>query len=196
MPNIHKAALLNSVREQVGELHKLAGSNSLFSVGDDLARLYLRYSKVHPDGRTFFGLRDVDLRELAGHNSYICFFVDDGSAPLFVPYADFEELFQHAEPASDGQYKAQLNRPTPLVRRVAAAAGPRSWRVANGKYWPRCVYSRWGLSVRIPARAWRGESYDLGHLRCTCPQYIHNAKKLSSTHSVVTWVHIPAKKHP
>ena len=42
MPNVHKAALLNSVREQVGDLHKLAGSNSLFIVGDDLARLYLR----------------------------------------------------------------------------------------------------------------------------------------------------------
>ncbi len=108
MPNIHKAALLNSVQEKAGDLHKLPGSNSLFIVGDDLARLYLRYSKVHPDGRTFFGLRDVDLRELAGHNSYICFFMDDGSAPLFVPYADFEELFHQAEPANDGQYKVQL----------------------------------------------------------------------------------------
>ncbi len=108
MPNIHKASLLRSVGELVGELHKLAGSNSLFSIGDDLARLYLRYSKVHPGGRTFFGLRDIDLRELAGHNSYICFYLDDGSAPLFVPYADFEELFHNAQPADDGQYKVQL----------------------------------------------------------------------------------------
>ncbi len=108
MPNPHKAALLKAVAEQVGELHKLAGSNSLFSVGDDLARIYFRYSKVHANGRTFFGLRDVDLRELAGHNSYICFFLDDGSSPLFVPYADFEELFHQTEPAADGQYKVQL----------------------------------------------------------------------------------------
>ena len=108
MSNIHKTALLRSIEERVGNLHKLAGSNSLFAVGDHHARLYLRYSKVHPDGRTFFGLRDVDLRELAGHNSYICFIVDDGSAPLLVPYADFEELFHGAEPANDGQFKAQL----------------------------------------------------------------------------------------
>jgi hypothetical protein len=108
MPNIHKADLLNSVRQRVGELHKLPGSNSLFSVGDDLARLYFRYSKVHSDGRTFFGLRDVDLRQLGGQNSYICFFVDDASPPLFIPYADFEEIFHGAEVASDGQYKVQL----------------------------------------------------------------------------------------
>ena len=108
MSNVHKAAILKSVRERVGELHKLAGSNSLFAVGDNLARVYLRYSKVHSGGRTFFGLRDVDLRKLAGHNSYICFYLDDGSTPLFVPYADFEELFHNAAPANDGQYKVQL----------------------------------------------------------------------------------------
>jgi hypothetical protein len=34
--------------------------------------------------------------------------LDDGSEPLFVPYADFEEIFQSAETASDGQYKVQL----------------------------------------------------------------------------------------
>ena len=108
MPNIHKANLLKSLKASVGELHKLPGSNSLFSVGEDLARLYLRYSKVHPDGRTFFGLREVDLRELGGHNSYICFLLDDASDPILVPYADFEEIFHGAEVASDGQYKVQL----------------------------------------------------------------------------------------
>src|SRR5208337_591811 len=28
--------------------------------------------------------------------------------PLFVPYADFEEVFHNAQPAKDGQFKAQL----------------------------------------------------------------------------------------
>lgn len=108
MSNVHKAAILKSVGERVGELHKLARINSLFAVGDNLARVYLRYSKVHSGGRTFFGLRDIDLRELAGHNSYFCFYLDDGSAPLFLPFADFEELFHNAQPADDGQYKVQL----------------------------------------------------------------------------------------
>ncbi len=108
MPNIHKVQLLQAITDRVGRLHKLPESNSLFSVGQDSARLYLRYSKKHPRGEAFFGLREIDLRELAGHNSFICFFFDDGSQPLFVPYADFEEIFHGSEAASDGQYKVQI----------------------------------------------------------------------------------------
>jgi hypothetical protein len=77
-------------------------------LGDDAARVYIRYSKVHPRGRAFFGLRDVDLRQLEGHNSFLCFLLDDGSAPVFAPYADFEEIFRIAQVAEDGQYKVQL----------------------------------------------------------------------------------------
>ena len=76
--------------------------------GDESARVYFRYSRVHPRGRTFFGLRQVDLRQLEGHNSYLCFIRDDGSPPVFAPYVDFEEVFAHAAPARDGQYKVQL----------------------------------------------------------------------------------------
>jgi hypothetical protein len=100
--------LLATLRERFGELRKLEGSESLFALGDDAARLYIRYSRVHPGGRTFFGLRDVDLRQLEGHNSFLCFLFDDGSAPVFVPYADFEEIFRNAQVAEDGQYKVQL----------------------------------------------------------------------------------------
>jgi len=89
-------------------VRKLTGSESLFVVGNEAARIYFRYSKVHEGGRTFFGLRQVDLRQLEGHNSYLCFLMDDKSPPIFVPYADFEEVFANAEPARDGQYKAQL----------------------------------------------------------------------------------------
>lgn len=36
--------------------------------------------------------------------------MDDDSTPLFLPYADFEEVFRGAATASDGQYKVQLFR--------------------------------------------------------------------------------------
>lgn len=108
MPNIYKANILEVLRKRFGELHKIEGSQSLFKLGNDAARIYIRYSKVHPGGRTFFGLRQVDLHQLEGHNSFLCFLLDDGSPPLFVTYADFEEVFRSAEPAKDGQYKVQL----------------------------------------------------------------------------------------
>lgn len=108
MPNIYKANVLEVLRKRFGELQKIEGSQSLFKLGTDAARIYLRYSKVHPRGRTFFGLREVDLRQLEGHNSFLCFLLDDGSAPLFIPYADFEEVFRSAQIARDGQYKVQL----------------------------------------------------------------------------------------
>lgn len=108
MPNIHKSGVLEMLRRRYGELHKVPGSESLFRLGDDAARIYIRYSRVHPGRRTFFGLREVDLRQLEGHNSFLCFLLDDGSPPLFVPYADFEEIFRCAPTAKDGQYKVQL----------------------------------------------------------------------------------------
>jgi len=80
----------------------------MFVVGNDEARVYLRYSKIHSGSHAFFGLRQADLRELEGRNSFLCFFTNDGSPPIFVPYADFEEVFRSAEVAGDGQYKVQL----------------------------------------------------------------------------------------
>ena len=108
MPNVYKADALEELRRRFGQLRRLSGSQSLFSMGDEAARIYVRYSKIHDGGRTFFGLRDVDLRQLEGHNAFICFLRDDGTPPVFVPFADFEEVFRHAEPAKDGQYKVQL----------------------------------------------------------------------------------------
>jgi hypothetical protein len=108
MANPHKAKVLDELRRRFGEVRKVTGSESLFIIGDEAARIYFRYSKVHPHGRTFFGLREVDLRQLEGHNSYLCFLLDNDSPPLFLPYADFEEVFHGAQPAGDGQYKAQL----------------------------------------------------------------------------------------
>ncbi len=53
-------------------------------------------------------MREIDLRSLQGQNSFICLLVDDGSPPLFLPFSDFEQIFDLAQPASDGQYKAHL----------------------------------------------------------------------------------------
>lgn len=108
MANPHKTRLLGILRERFGELRKMAGSQSLFSLGDDAAVIYVRYSKIHDAGRSFFGLRQSDLRQLEGRNSFLCLLLDDGSQPLLIPYADFEEIFHNASPASDGQYKVQL----------------------------------------------------------------------------------------
>src|ERR1039458_9946499 len=107
MANAYKSQVIESLRQRFGETRKLKGSESLLVVGDEAARIYFRYSRVYPGGRTFFGLREVDLRQLEGHNSYLCFLSDDGSPPLFVPYADFEEVFHNAETAKDGQYKSE-----------------------------------------------------------------------------------------
>jgi hypothetical protein len=108
MANVGKMEVLESFRQRFGDVRAIKGSRSLFSIANDGARVYFRYSKVHPRGRAFFGLRDVDLRELEGRNAYLIFMLDDGTPPLFIPYADFEEVFRLAECASDGQYKAQL----------------------------------------------------------------------------------------
>lgn len=109
MANAHKVRLLDAIRQRFGDYRKLPGSQSLFTLGDDAAVIYIRYSKVHELGRTFFGLRSSDLRQLEGRNSFICFLLDSGAPPVFVPYADFEEVFRSAAPADDGQYKVQLS---------------------------------------------------------------------------------------
>ena len=108
MANLQKAKVLEILRKRFGEVRQVKGSQSLFVVGKEAARIYFRYSKVHARGRTFFGLREADLRQLGGHNAFLCFLLGGDSAPLFGPYADFEAVFHNALPAKDGQYKAQL----------------------------------------------------------------------------------------
>jgi len=119
MANPYKSQVIELLRKRFGEIRKIKGSESLFVVGDEAARVYFRYSKLYPGGRTFFGLREVDLRQLEGHNAYLCFLLDDGSPPLFLPYADFEEVFHNAETAKDGQYKVQLYKDGGLQLYVA-----------------------------------------------------------------------------
>ena len=133
MANLSKIKVLDDLRERFGEVRKIKGSESLFVIGDEAARIYFRYSKIHPDGRTFFGLREVDLRQLEGQNSYLCFLLDNNAPPLFIPYSDFEEVFAAAQPASDGQYKV---RRSSFEKRLSSLHRPILWssiyRVRDG----------------------------------------------------------------
>jgi hypothetical protein len=108
VPNARKAAVLDELRNRFGAISKIGNGTSLFSIAGDTARVYFRFSKLHGRGAGFFGLREIDLRVLEGHNSYICFLTDDNAPPVFLPFADFEEIFCQATPATDGQYKVQL----------------------------------------------------------------------------------------
>ena len=110
MANVATPNVIAEMQASFGEMHRLPGSNSMFVVGGEAARIYFRYSKVHSRGQAFFGLRKVDLFQLEGRNSFIALLTDDGSPAVFLPYADFEGVFQEISPAGDGQYKVQLLR--------------------------------------------------------------------------------------
>jgi len=123
VPNAHKDRLLASLKVRFDAVKKLEGSLSLFSLGDTDTRIYVRYSKLHHQRRAFFGLREVDLRRLEGHNSYICLVLDDDSPPVFLPFADFEEVFRNSQAALDGQHKVQLLRNLQEVELYVARQG-------------------------------------------------------------------------
>ncbi|MBI5659484.1 MAG: hypothetical protein HZC43_08020 [Nitrosomonadales bacterium] len=106
MPNDYKKQLLDKLDNRFGALKRLPGSQSLIELANG-ARIYLRYSKIHTNSVAFYGLRLVDLNQLDGHDSYICFYTDK-EPPLLMPYGDFEAVIHQSPLASDGQYKAQL----------------------------------------------------------------------------------------
>ena len=108
MANVTKAAFIEELKQWYGNIHKLPHSLSLYDLGEGAGRIYVRYSRVHSSGRTFYGLRKKDLQQLEGRASAICFLWDGQAEPLFVPYSEYEEVFQSLSPADDGQYKAQV----------------------------------------------------------------------------------------
>lgn len=108
MANQTKATFLEQLKSRYGKPKQLPGSLSLFEIGDGLYRIYVRYSKVHARNRTFFGLRQDDLKQLEGFNSVICFLWDTQTEPIFIPFTEFEDIFHALTPASDGQYKVQI----------------------------------------------------------------------------------------
>lgn len=108
MANITKENFLNELKKRYGNIRRLSESLSMYEIGNGAGRLYIRYSKVHPRGQTFYGLRYKDLQKLEGFPAVICFLWQDQIEPLFLPYSDFEEVFHSLSPASDGQYKVQV----------------------------------------------------------------------------------------
>jgi hypothetical protein len=108
MPNDTKTNFLEELINRCGQVIKLDRSQSLFEICDSGVRIYIRYSKVHPGERTFYGLREDDLRRLEGHPSLICFLWKGQIEPLFLPYEEYEEVFLALTPASDGQHKSQI----------------------------------------------------------------------------------------
>jgi len=108
MPNPVKTSFLEQLKSKYGKLKKLPGSLSLFEIGDGLARIYVRYSKVHGRKQAFYGLRQEDLKQIEGVNSVICFLWNNQSEPIFIPFSDFEDVFNSLKPASDGQFKVQI----------------------------------------------------------------------------------------
>ena len=121
MANPVKTAFLDELTKLFGRLKQLSGSLSLFEIGDGLARIYVRYSKVHPRKRSFYGLRQEDLRQLEGFNSFICFLWDGHAEPVFLPFSDFEDVFSSLTPASDGQFKCQIYHDDELELYIANA---------------------------------------------------------------------------
>lgn len=123
MANERKAPLLEQLRARYGCLKKLEKTQSLYDVGDGACRVYIRYSKIHGKDSTFYGLRQEDLRALEGKPSIICFLWEGQDEPLFVPFADYEEVFQSLTPARDGQYKAQVYIRDDAMEFYVAGAG-------------------------------------------------------------------------
>jgi len=108
MANETKEAFLKELSERYGSIHKLEGSQSLYEIGEGATRIYIRYSKTHKRNQTFYGLREEDLQKLEGHPSVICFLWNGQTEPLFVPFSEYEDVFQSTSPAGDGQYKVQI----------------------------------------------------------------------------------------
>lgn len=108
MANLTKIAFLGELTKRYGKPKQLPGSLSLFEIGDGLARIYIRYSKVHGRNQSFYGLRKEDLKQLEGFTSVICFLWNNQTEPVFIAFSDFEDVFRSLTPASDGQFKAQI----------------------------------------------------------------------------------------
>jgi len=108
MANPFKTNFIEQLTNKYGRHRQLPGSLSLFEIGDGLARIYLRYSKVHGRNQSFYGLRKEDLKQLEGFNSVLCFLWNTQTEPIFIPFSDFEDIFNSLTPASDGQFKVQI----------------------------------------------------------------------------------------
>lgn len=114
---------LSNLIKKAGSLSRFEGSRSLFKIDGTDVVIYIRYSKVHGKGKTFYGLREKDLEKLESFPSLICLLWEGQKEPLLIPYQDFEEVFQTLTPASDGQYKCQVLFESEGIELYIARAG-------------------------------------------------------------------------
>lgn len=106
-----REAFLRELAERAGAPKRLGRSRSLYELGEGQAFVYVRYSRVHggeAHPRTFYGLREQDLRELAGRLAFVALLWDGQTEPLLLPLDQFGDLFEEAGAADDGQVKAQV----------------------------------------------------------------------------------------
>jgi len=108
MPNDIKSQFLKDLSDRFGKLEKIRDSLSLYRISGSNVQIYIRYSKTHNERFTFYGLRQKDLQLLGGNQSLVCFLWENQTEPLFIPYADYEDVFSTTTPADDGQYKVQI----------------------------------------------------------------------------------------
>ena len=123
MPHPTRNEFITELRRRYGLLTRVGESRSLVSLGGDALRVYIRYSKVHPGGQTFYGLRSEDIALLQGHRAVICFLWADQADPLFVPFDQFESVIFGTVPARDGQYKVQIYQRAAGTELYIAQAG-------------------------------------------------------------------------
>jgi hypothetical protein len=102
-----RSEFLRLLEREFGRLQRIGTSVSLFTIRNK-ARVYVRYSKVHDHGSTFFGLRQGDIALLEGFPSFIAFLWENQREPLLIPFEQFAAVFRSVEPASDGQYKVHI----------------------------------------------------------------------------------------
>jgi hypothetical protein len=103
-----KSIFLQQLSARYGKLEKFGESLSLYKIAGSDIQIYIRYSKTHPNGKTWYGLREKDLHLLEGHPSILCFLWNNQIEPLLIPFAEYEDVFRSITPAEDGQYKAQV----------------------------------------------------------------------------------------
>jgi len=108
VPNPVKVRFIEELKRRFGVPQKLPASNSLFDLGQGIGQIYIRYSKVHERGRTFYGLRQQDLRQLEGTPGFIVFLWDGQEEPLIIRFEEYEDVFQSTPPSLDGQYKTAV----------------------------------------------------------------------------------------
>ena len=109
MENEVKTRFLENVTSKIGKLERFGNSRSLFKIQGSDIRLYLRYSKIHERNIAFYGLRDIDLKQIEGFPSFICFLWEGQNEPLMLPFSEYEDVFKSATLADDGQYKVLLS---------------------------------------------------------------------------------------